>query len=271
MSALVFTLRSAPAQRVDVGMLNPSALAGQPVADIAAITLHVGKRVLRVDELFELSGDDTADMVFRGDCSRLERIGAGMKAGRVTVEGDAGAYVGQGLLGGTISVAGNAGAFCATGMKGGRIEVVGNVGESAGGAIPGEMKGMAGGLLLVGGNAGDRLGDRMRRGQILVSGNAGDYCGTRMIAGTIAVAGSLGAYPGYGMKRGTLIVDALPAHMLPSFVDCGAHRLGFLSLLYASWKGLPGVFGRLDAGACTVRRFMGDMGVTGRGELLVRS
>ncbi len=251
-------------------MLSPAALAGLSLPGIAAITLNVGKRLVRVDELFDISGDDTSDIVFRGDCSRLERIGAGMKAGRVTVEGDAGAYVGQGLLGGTISVAGNAGAFCATGMKGGRIEIAGDVGESAGGAIPGEMKGMAGGLLLVGGNAGDRLGDRMRRGQILVSGNAGDYCATRMIAGTIAVAGTLGSWAGYGMKRGTLIVNALPAKMLPTLVDCGSHRLGFLSLLHASWKGLPGPFGSLDADACTVRRYVGDMAVMGRGEVLVR-
>lgn len=270
MSALELVLRSAPLQRVDVGMLNPTALAGQSAADIAAIVLNVGKLTVRAGELFDIAGDDTTDIVFRGDCTMLERIGAGMKSGRITVEGDAGPYVGQGMLGGTIAVSGSAGAFCATGMKGGRIDIAGNVGESAGGAIPGEMKGMAGGLLLVGGNAGDRLGDRMRRGQILVSGNAGDYCGTRMIAGTIAVAGALGAYPAYGMKRGTLILNALPPRMLPTIVDCGVHRLGFLSLLYASWKGLPGAFGALDAGACTVRRYMGDMAVTGRGELLVR-
>ena len=175
MSALVFTLRNAPAQRVDAGTLNPTALAGLSVADIAALTLQIGKRTVRVDEVFSLEGDDTADVVFRGDCGKFERIGAGMKSGRVTVEGHAGAYVGQGMLGGTIVIGGNAGAFCATGMKGGRIEVAGDVAEFAGGAIPGEMKGMAGGLLLVGGNAGERLGDRMRRGQILVSGNAGDY------------------------------------------------------------------------------------------------
>ena len=271
MSALVFTLRGAPAQRVDVGMLSPAALSGQSVTDIAAIELNVGKHAMRVDALFDIAGDDVSDIVFRGDCSKLERIGAGMKAGRVTVEGDAGPYLGQGLLGGTITATGSAGAFCATGMKGGRIEVAGDVGESAGGAMPGEMKGMAGGLLLVGGNAGDRLGDRMRRGQILVSGNAGDYCAARMIAGTIAVAGVLGAYPAYGMRRGTLIVNALPAQMLPGIVDCGSHRLGFLSLLHASWKGLPGPFGALDAGACTVRRYMGDMAVLGRGELLVRA
>ncbi|WP_018410732.1 formylmethanofuran dehydrogenase subunit C [Methyloversatilis thermotolerans] len=270
MSALVLTLRSAPAQRVDAGALNPTALAGMTPADVAALTLQVGKNVVRVDALFDLSGDDPGDIVFRGDCSRFERIGAGMKSGRVTVEGDAGGYVAQRMLGGEVIVTGSTGAFCASGMKGGRVEVRGNVGDYAGGAVPGDMKGMAGGLLLVAGNAGERLGDRMRRGQILVSGNAGDYCASRMIAGTIAVAGTVGAYPGYLMKRGTLILNALPVQMLPGMVDCGAHRLGFLSLLYASWKGLPGAFGALDASACTVRRFMGDMGATGRGEMLIR-
>ena len=44
MSALVFTLRNAPAQRVDAGALNPTALAGLSVADIAALTLQIGKR-----------------------------------------------------------------------------------------------------------------------------------------------------------------------------------------------------------------------------------
>ncbi|MDP3287055.1 MAG: formylmethanofuran dehydrogenase subunit C, partial [Methyloversatilis sp.] len=75
MSALTFTLRSAPAQRVDVGALSPAALAGGAVSDIAAIVLHVGKRAVRADQLFEIAGDDTTDIVFRGDCSKLERIG----------------------------------------------------------------------------------------------------------------------------------------------------------------------------------------------------
>ncbi|WP_054774430.1 hypothetical protein [Methylogaea oryzae] len=51
MSALTFTLKIAPQQRVDVAPLTPDNLAGKSAADIAALALQCGNRTLRADEV----------------------------------------------------------------------------------------------------------------------------------------------------------------------------------------------------------------------------
>jgi len=123
--------------------------------------------------------------------------------------------------------------------------------------------------VLVKGNVGERAGDHMRRGTILIEGNAGDYCGSRMTAGTIAVMGQTGRYAGYAMRRGTLLLWNQP--QLPaSFNDCGAHTLGFLPMLFASFKSLNSRFADAAVGFNRDRRYAGDMAEMGRGEVLVK-
>jgi hypothetical protein len=50
--------------------------------------------------------------------------------------------------------------------------------------------------------------------------------------------------------------------------DCGSHNFGFLPLLIQCWRALPGRFGELPAGQ-RVRRYMGDLGNSGKGEILI--
>jgi formylmethanofuran dehydrogenase subunit C len=156
-------------------------------------------------------------------------------------------------------------------MKSGFIHVHGNVGEFVAAAIAGEHRGMQGGTVMIGGNAGDRAGDRMRRGMLLIEGSAGDYCASRMVAGTIAVWGSVGRFPGLAMRRGTLLLQQQPATMLTTFNDCGEFPLAVLTLLVRSWRNVPGRFATLPDTGLRVRRFMGDLGNDGRGEILVRT
>lgn len=94
MSALTFTLKSQPQQRVDLSPLIPDALAGKPQVEIAALLLVTGNRKLRVDQLFDISGSTTTDIIIAGSCQQLDYIGQGMKTGRITVNGDAGSYLG---------------------------------------------------------------------------------------------------------------------------------------------------------------------------------
>jgi formylmethanofuran dehydrogenase subunit C len=124
--------------------------------------------------------------------------------------------------------------------------------------------------VLVKGNVGARAGDHMRRGQILIEGNAGDYCGSRMLAGTIAVMGNTGRYLGYAMRRGTLLLWNQP-QLSATFNDCGSHTLAFLPILFASFKSLNSRFADSATAFNRVQRYGGDMGETGRGEVLVRS
>ena len=269
MSALTFTLKTQPKQRVDMSPLVPVNLSGKTIAEIAQLTLQCGKLQIPVGELFEITGDDAQIIVINNSFEKLDFIGKELDGGSITVNGDAGAYLAMGMKSGEIKINGNAGLYAACEMKKGYLEVNGNVGDFLGSALPGNKMGMKGGVILVKGNAGDRVGDHMRRGLILIEGDAGDYCGSRMTAGTIAVMGKTGRYLGFAMRRGTLLLWNQP-QLLPSFNDCGAHTLGFLPLLFNSFKQINTKFAAASAAFNRVQRYAGDMSEIGRGEVLVK-
>jgi len=269
MSALTFTLKNQPDQRVDMSPLVCQNLSDMPLAEIAALTLQNGKRKARVDALFDIAGSDAQNIVIKNSFSKLDFIGKELDGGRITVEGDAGAYLGLGMKSGEIEVSGDVGLYAACEMKKGKLTINGNAGDFLGAALPGNKMGMKGGTILVKGNVGERAGDHMRRGNILIEGNAGDYCGSRMTAGTIAVMGQTGRYLGFAMRRGTLLLWNQP-QASARFNDCGAHTLAFLPILFASFKKLNSKFADSSAAFNRVQRYAGDMSEMGRGEVLVK-
>jgi formylmethanofuran dehydrogenase subunit C len=269
MSALTFTLKQQPQQRVDMSPLVCQRLQGLSIIDIAAIKLPSGKAKIRVDELFTIDGDDAQHIVIKNDFAKLDFIGKELEGGTITVAGDAGAYLGMGMKAGEIKVSGNAGLYAACEMKNGYLEIAGDVDDFLGAALPGNKMGMKGGIILVKGNAGERVGDHLRRGLILIEGNAGDYCGSRMTAGTIAVMGNTGRYLGYAMRRGTLLLWNAP-QLSASFNDCGSHTLAFLPILFASFKSLNSKFADASVAFNRVQRYAGDMAEMGQGEVLVK-
>lgn len=269
MSALRLTLRERPAQRVDCSPLTTASLAGRTLAEIAAIELPTGNRRVRLDALFSLAGEPGTDLEIAGSTAMLDRLGTGLAGGTLRVKGDAGAYLGMGMTAGTIEVDGGAGAYAGTGMRGGLITLGGSAGDFLAAAIPGNHQGMLGGTILVRGSAGDRAGDRMRRGTVLIEGDTGDYLASRMVAGTIAVGGTIGRFPGLAMRRGTVILSQAPAALLPTFSDCGTHPFTVLTLLARAWRRFPGKFAAFPETGLRVRRFMGDLGNDGRGEILI--
>lgn len=266
MSALTLTLKIMPEQRIDMALLTPDALAGKSAAEISAIQLPYGKRQLRVDEAFDISGNDHNDIVITNSHSKLDYIGSKMKTGAITVKGDAGSYLGFQMGGGKLSVHGNVDAYAASGMSNGLIHIHGNAGDFLAASIVGDRKGMKGGTVIVTGNAGDRVGDQMRRGILLIEGNAGSYCASRMLAGTIGVLGNVGEYVGYGMHRGTILLTKAP-NMHATIQDCGTHTLPFLSLMFKSFGLLPSKFARISTNR--VQRYAGDIANDGKGEILV--
>jgi formylmethanofuran dehydrogenase subunit C len=269
-SALTFTLRAPPRQRVDLSALTPQRLQDMGgVGDIGAAKLPTGNGGVAAGELFAIAGDDATEIVIRGATDRMDFIGRDLRQGTITVEGDAGTCLGQGMAGGLIRLSGSAGAWAASAMSGGRIEIGRDAGDFLGGAAPGGMRGMAGGTVIVKGRAGDRVADRMRRGIILVNGAVGAYAGARMIAGTLAVLGdSTGDFPGFAMKRGTLMLRRAPARMLPSFADCGVHDLGFAGLFARALGDASQARVVLELGS-RLRRLFGDEAAGGKGEILV--
>jgi formylmethanofuran dehydrogenase subunit C len=128
------------------------------------------------------------------------------------------------------------------------------------------MDGMRGGELIVKGNAGERLGDRMRRGLLAVLGNAGDFAASRLVAGTIAIGGALGQHPAFGMRRGTLLLAQVQPQLTPTFVATTHDFMVFWRLLARQIAACGGPFEGLAARS--PQRFVGDLAVDGKGEVL---
>ncbi len=266
MTALTLTLREPPVRHINLSALIPERLAGLDARQIGALPLN---DALRVTDLFEVDAGDAAHLLILNSCTRLTHIGAAMRSGTLTVQGDCGSFAGLGLNGARLEVKGNTGDFAGCAMKAGSLRIRGNAGDSAGGPLAGDRLGMRGGVLIIDGNAGDRTGERMRRGLLLVGGNVGAYCGANMLAGTIYVKGMLGTMPGFSLKRGTLLLARTPAHLPATFQDSGEHTLLFLTLLEKQLEREPETYARFLPLASNVRRYCGDMAWGGTGEILV--
>lgn len=268
MSALTFTLKQTLQHSVNCSDLTPNHLANKSTAEIASIRINYGNSLVRVDEIFAITGSDAQHIHFKNTSGKLDYLGANMTSGSITVDGNAGAYLGFGLKNGEIHCQGNAEAFAACSMRGGLLKIDGNTGDFLGAGSDGSRKGMLGGTVIVKGNAGDRVGDQMRRGLILIEGNTGDYCGSRMIAGTIGVLGDLGAYTAFNMHRGTLLLQKQPK-LHATIQDCGSHTLPFLNLLFKSFANYNTQFSKLNTQRA--QRFVGDAACNGNGEVLILS
>jgi formylmethanofuran dehydrogenase subunit C len=267
-SGLELALRAPVRLPVDAAALSPGTLLGRPPAEVERLELPVGNARLPLAELFTIRRHHDEALVLRGDLGAFAKLGAGMDAGTLRVEGDAGPCLGVGIRGGRIEVTGSADVLAGAMMADGLIRIGGNAGDLLGGPLPGERKAMRGGTILVQGDAGDRAGERMRRGLIVVLGNAGAYVGANLIAGTVIVQGSCGPDPGYRMRRGTLLLASPPERLLATFADCGAHALPWLRLLERHLRGL-GIAAEPDVAADgPYRRLAGDLAELGLGEIL---
>jgi formylmethanofuran dehydrogenase subunit C len=250
MSPLVFTLREAPAQRLDLAPLTPDRLVGLSQSRIAVIQLQTTRDRVLAGDVFKIRMGDPMQTRFEGGSERFDRIGAGMSQGEVSVDGDVGAQAGRFMRGGTLVIAGNAGPWAASGMTDGSLTISGHAGDRLGGPLAGETVGMRGGVVIVRGNAGARAGDRMRRGTIIVRGRAGRL-------------------PGYLMNRGTIVtVDGSDA-LSPTFADSGVHELLATAMMarYVETYS-PEVAAMLRR---PWRRLLGDMAVIGKGEIFYPS
>lgn len=267
MTALTFTLRGEPDQRLDLSALTPSRLAGLATADIAALPVHTTRCKATVGDHFRLSGNDASTIRFVGGSSRLDGVGTEMVGGSILVDGDAGSRVGRTMSGGTLTVRGSTGPWTGSGMKGGKISIAKNAGDWLGGPLPGELSGMRGGTITVRGSAGKEAGHRLRRGSIVIGGDAGDFAGRAMIAGTLVIGGQVGQYAGYLARRGTIFLHRAPKRLSPTFQDCGPCDLVFLRLLERSI--IAESPDPLLKTRHPVRRFAGDLAVLGKAELFV--
>lgn len=263
---LTLTLKEKLTQRIDLSAITPDELAKKP---INKIKIAVGKKNIAVEKLFEIEGDDIESIIIKKSNNLFDNVGKSMTHGRLEVRGSVGDRAGQNLNGGELVIKGNADNYAGTGMLNGRIEIQRNAGDFLGGALPGKPQGMKGGNIHVFGNAGDRCGDKMRRGMIVIEGDSGDYTGSRMIAGTIMICGQAGNNTGFSMKRGTIILTDKPQGMPATFNNCGTFELAFLNLIFNSLANSSRRLKALKDNSSWVERYAGDLGMDGKGELLV--
>jgi formylmethanofuran dehydrogenase subunit C len=261
---LTLMLREAPVAPVDAGVLRPDRLAGLSRAEIERLELRHGNRVVQVGELFDVSGAAQDELHLEGH-ARLQGVGSGMTAGRLTVSGSAGDRAGARMQGGELVVEGDAGDFAGAGMRGGRLAIRGSVGRRLGGELGGAR--MRGGEILVHGDAGEEAGAGLRRGLIAVGGRAGAGAGVLALAGTIVVLGGLAAHPGLAMRRAS-IVAAPPVTPPPTYALACSYRPPFLSICLRRLRALG-----LSVGdewlTGRYARWSGDRLDLGRAEILV--
>jgi formylmethanofuran dehydrogenase subunit C len=271
MSNTTVTFNGLASARIDMRWLSEAMTNSYSVDQAKKLTLPVGNKKIEIGELFEISAnfsDNTAQL--EGCTAKCDYVGHALPEGaHLNVIGDCGHYLGAQLAGGKVTLTGNTKDYVGSAMRNGMIEIKGNSANYVGGALPGQKKGMSGGTILVHGNTGNFTGDLMRRGVIMVAGNIGDYCGSRMIAGTITNLGKIGKQVGLGMRRGTILLPELPEDMASTYINCGRHNLGYLTLLLCELRTYDSEFKSLHSMRRRVQKYMGDTSGGGLGEILI--
>jgi formylmethanofuran dehydrogenase subunit C len=236
-------------------------------AEIAALPVWLGARTAQLGDFFDVAGERSSTVRVVGAATSVNGLGAGMSAGALTIDGDAGARVGARMTGGRLDVLGDAGDDAGMAMGGGVLHVRGRAGDRLGAVAPGASKGMTGGEIVVVGSAGTDAGARARRGLIVVGGDAGRDAARAIIAGTLVVFGRTGPDPGRASKRGSII--ALGGIVPPAtyWYACTYQpphvrvMLTYLRRQYGLSVDARTIDGRF-------RRYCGDSGTPGRGEIL---
>jgi formylmethanofuran dehydrogenase subunit C len=265
---ITLTLRGPLNARVEIEGLTADRLAAASSREISELAVWTGSRRASLGDFFAVEGERALTVRLAGDLSRVDGIGAGMTAGALVVDGSVGRGVGAAMSGGSIVVNGDAGDDAGVAMAGGVLRVNGRAGDRLGAAQPGAARGMTGGEIIVTGSAGERAASRARRGLVVIGGDAGAHAAHAIIAGTLVVCGSIGDAAGRGSKRGTIVAlgeIAVP----PTYAYACTFEPPYVRVLMTHLRRRHEL--QLADGAVTgrYRRFCGDAGEPGKGEILV--
>ena len=264
---LTLTLHTQPDVPLELDGVTPDRLLKLAANDISRLPVAHGNRTVELGAYFAVTGDAAdGDVRIVGDCARVKSIGAGMTAGRLTVEGDAGWHAGAKMTGGTLTVLGDAADWLGAEMTGGAIAVRGNAGHQCGAAYRGSRHGMRGGTIVVHKSCGDEAGLLMRRGLLAVAGAVGQAAGASMIAGTLVALSGVGKDCGAGMKRGTIVVGGPEPVWPPGVRYSCEYAPAYLGVLARELAALG--FPSLDVSGVKVQCHRGDLLHGGHGELL---
>lgn len=264
---VTLTLRAPLTAPIEADCIAADRFATLGEAEIAKLPIRAGRERRTLGDVFDVRGERAARVCVIGDVRHIAAIGSGMTHGELIIDGNAGDRTGAGLAGGSIEVLGTAGDDAGVAMMGGSIRVRGDAGDRVGGAPPGASRGMTGGEIVIDGSVGTDAGARMRRGLLFIGGNTGDRPGRAMIAGTVIAAGNAGAEPATASKRGSLVIGGevnIPATYRHACTYHAPHVR--LALTHVARRYCVTIDARLLERP--YRRFCGDAGTVGRGEIL---
>jgi formylmethanofuran dehydrogenase subunit C len=232
-----------PKKEIDIKLeaeaITPDAFAGKSAEEIGKLEIWQGPKTYPLAEFFDVEriGEDFAGETggenaeetagntlirIKGDVTRVKKIGEGMTAGRIEIEGSAGMHVGTGMKGGEILVSGDVDSWAGMEMEGGVLHIKGNAGDHVGCAYRGSWHGMKGGRIVIEGSARHQLGGGMDGGEIFVEGNVEGFCGIRQTGGLIAVRGGALRTVGAEMSGGTLLIGGRIERFSPGFECVGS-------------------------------------------------
>ena len=268
MSGVVtLTVRAPVLAPLEADCIAPDRFAALSEPEIARLPLWAGRRRHALGDVFDVHGGQAPHVRVVGDVRHVVGLGSTMTAGVLVIDGNAGPRTGAGMAGGAIEVHGDAADDLGVGMTGGVIHVRGNAGDRVGAGATGASRGMTGGEIVIDGSVGRDAGARMRRGLLFVGRDAGDRAARAIIAGTVIVLGNVGTEPASGSKRGTLVVGGqveVPATYRYASTYAAPHVR--LALTHVSRRYRIAIDARFTERP--YRRFCGDAGTVGRGEIL---
>ncbi|MGB9928942.1 MAG: formylmethanofuran dehydrogenase subunit C [Methanosarcina sp.] len=222
MGEVMLILKKEIGIKLEADVITPDSFAGKTTEEIQNLLVWQGPQTYPLSEFFEVigsGGNSAAETLIRikGDAMRIKRIGEGMSAGKIEIEGAAGMHVGTEMKGGEILVHGDADSWAGMEMTGGLLHIKGNAGDHVGCAYRGKWHGMKGGRIMIEGSARHQLGGGMDGGEILVEGNVEGFCGIRQNGGLIVVKGRALRGVGAEMAGGTIVIGGKIERFSPGF------------------------------------------------------
>ncbi|KKG11382.1 formylmethanofuran dehydrogenase subunit C [Methanosarcina sp. 2.H.A.1B.4] len=226
MSEVILILKREIDIKLEADVITPDSFADKNAEEIGSLPIWQGPKTYPLSDFFEVNGNGGSSAAetqirIKGDVMRVKRIGEGMSAGKIEIEGSAGMHVGSGMKGGEILVSGDADSWAGMEMLGGLLHIKGNAGDHVGCAYRGKWHGMKGGRIVIEGSARHQLGGGMDGGEILVEGNVEGFCGIRQNGGVIVVKGRALRGVGAEMAAGTIVVGGLIERFTPGFEYTG--------------------------------------------------
>lgn len=264
---ITLSLRAPLDVAVEVEQITADRFGDLAEREIAALPVWIGRRAVRLGDLFTVRGGRSPHVVVEGSLSQVHGLGAGMAGGHLVIDGDTGDGVAAGMTGGSVDVLGSVGDDAGRAMANGVLRIRGNAGARLAAAAPGASAGMRGGEVIVSGSTGHEAAARMRRGLVVIVGNAGEHAARAVIAGTLLVLGRTGPWAGRGSKRGSVVAVG-GIEIPPTYRYACTFQPPHLRLTFTYLRRRYGIV--VDAAVLDgrYRRYSGDAGKPGKGEIL---